>query len=193
MAWIDVQLSDRAKSIIYFVLMLGYLMAVAVLWTRVLEGWIATWPQQLSAILFVFLSAPGLALGSASIRYRAKATGEDLNRSPADEYAKLWRGEQSLGKSWGFCLISTFLLVAAGETLVTFLRHPPTVNAVVMYSLGFVVAFGLHVVATRGIWGSAKRYAGAKIWANLARGGVIASYAALVFILGQLAYYGFGS
>lgn len=192
MTQMPIKQSDRAKAIMYFVLAMGYGVAFGMLWTRVVRDRISTWPEFATfALFFLGLFLPALSLLSASLRYHGKVTGEDLNRSAADEYVKLWRGEQPLGKSLSFCFISTFLLIATTERLGYVTSHPSPVRSVILFSVGFVLILGLHLVATRGTWRSARQYAGAKTWALLAQGAVIASYVAMLFLLAWMVWHGY--
>lgn len=185
------RLSNRAKAFVYFLLMAGYVVGYGVLWTRVLKEQLATWPQSVSDALFIIgLVGPAVPLLAASVRYHEKDKGEDSKRAPAGAYLKLWRGEESLPTCWSFCLVSTFLVIAAGERLIYFLSHPSAFSSKVLLTITFTFALGLHVVATKGTWRSAARYGGSKIWVSVAQFGVLVSYAALVVILGLLVYKG---
>lgn len=82
-------------------------------------------------------------------------------------YKKLWDGDYSLAKSyWGFTVLASLLAVAAvrffsfiaGDGLAPFL-----------FLVYFAAVFVYSPVAMVGVWRSSKRYAGARIWAILAR------------------------
>jgi hypothetical protein len=180
--------SNRAKAITYLLLMAVYGVAYNVLWAIWLKDKVAIWPKPIATIFpFVALLLPLILLLSAAGHYSNKGRGDGQNSSPTNEYAKLWRGEQSLGKSLGFTFISTFLLIATTVRLVYLTSHPSAMRSALLFSVALALFVGLHVVTTRGTWRSAKQYSGAKTWAWLAQSAVIASYVATLFLFAWLA------
>ena len=105
--------------------------------------------------------------------------------------AKLWRGELRLAESfWLWGVIGTAALSFASQFFLTRL----IIGGFISNLLAFVyllIAVGIAYLAlvAVGIWRSAARYAGVRIWAWLSRGVVVAVVALNTYILTTFALY----
>lgn len=86
---------------------------------------------------------------------------------------RIWRGEVPLaGVFWGYAILygSLLNLVATGAALALMAAGLPIAIGVALFFLPVVYS----VVILVGVWRSADRFQGERIWADLAKLGVVA-------------------
>jgi hypothetical protein len=86
---------------------------------------------------------------------------------------RIWRGEVPLGEAfWGYAILygSLLNLVATGAALALMAAGLPIQLGVAVFFLPIVYSAVILV----GVWRSADRFQGERIWADLAKLGVVA-------------------
>ncbi len=97
----------------------------------------------------------------------------------------VWRGDAGLATTYWFWGLIVGLLIAAGGFAV---GSAESVFLGVLY-IAFVVLYSIWVSV--GVWRSAGKYQGKRVWATLARFGVIVGAVRSVFEVGPLLVHSF--
>jgi hypothetical protein len=109
-------------------------------------------------------------------------------QATVEALGKMWRGEIPLVRAfWLWGVVALALLTFGVQLLfIPIVMAAPSAAMFVMLVLG-VGAFAYQIAVSLGVWRSAGRYTGAKVWAMLARGAVILSFASIAISAAGLA------